>query len=285
MARSVCWLMLLVTAVAEGKPPRNETKSVVVQLKWTHGFQFAGYYAALHRRFYSDAGLDVELREATPGVNAVVEVVSGQADFGIGLSNLLLERARGRPVKLLANIFQESAFALALRPGLSSVSADTLTGKRVMLDPAGAELVAYLARSGLDRDNYMVVPHTFQLADLLDGRVDAMSIYVTDDLFHIQQQSPGCVVVSPRTAGIDFYGDNLFTSEAFASEHPGIVETFVKASLAGWQYALAHEEEIVDLILSTYAQQRSREHLLFGAAHTRELIMPDLVEIGYVNPR
>lgn len=35
---------------------------VTLQLKWVHQFQFAGYYMALEKGFYRDAGLDVQLR-------------------------------------------------------------------------------------------------------------------------------------------------------------------------------------------------------------------------------
>src|SRR5262245_50887028 len=37
-------------------------EKVSLQLKWLHQFQFAGYYVALEKGFYRDAGLDVEIR-------------------------------------------------------------------------------------------------------------------------------------------------------------------------------------------------------------------------------
>ena len=40
---------------------------VTIQLRWSHQFQFAGYYAALEKGFYAEEGLDVILREAGPG--------------------------------------------------------------------------------------------------------------------------------------------------------------------------------------------------------------------------
>ena len=36
-----------------------EPAKVRLQLKWYHQFQFAGFYAALEKGFYRDAGLDV----------------------------------------------------------------------------------------------------------------------------------------------------------------------------------------------------------------------------------
>lgn len=34
---------------------------ITLQLKWFHQFQFAGYYAAIEKGFYSEEGLGVEL--------------------------------------------------------------------------------------------------------------------------------------------------------------------------------------------------------------------------------
>ena len=50
----VCWFLLVPSiSLAQDK--------VVLQLKWKHGFQFAGYYAAQELGYYNDAGLDYEI--------------------------------------------------------------------------------------------------------------------------------------------------------------------------------------------------------------------------------
>src|SRR6266852_2665199 len=43
---------------------------VSLQPKWKHQFQFAGYYAAVEKGFYRENGLEVEIREGGPSVNA-----------------------------------------------------------------------------------------------------------------------------------------------------------------------------------------------------------------------
>jgi hypothetical protein len=60
--------------------------------------------------------------------------------------------------------------------------------------------------------------------------------------------------------------------------------SFRAASLKGWQYALSHKEEIVDLILRRYSRAKDREALLFEAIQTEALVQPDLIELGYQNP-
>src|SRR5580698_9768986 len=69
---------------------------VSIQLKWKHQFQFAGYYAALERGFYRDAGLDVSIREGGPDIDVAEAVAGGSADFGVCSSSVLRERVMGR---------------------------------------------------------------------------------------------------------------------------------------------------------------------------------------------
>ena len=48
--------------------------------------------------------------------------------------------------------------------------------------------------------------------------------------------------------------------------HPEQTRAFRVASLKGWNYALAHKEEIVELILARYPTKKTKEELLFEAS-------------------
>ncbi|MGM0655103.1 MAG: ABC transporter substrate-binding protein [Thermodesulfobacteriota bacterium] len=45
----------------------NASDKISLQLAWKHQFQFAGYYAALHKGYYHRAGLDVSIVEGGVG--------------------------------------------------------------------------------------------------------------------------------------------------------------------------------------------------------------------------
>src|SRR5689334_4303655 len=126
----ICLLTLILSA-----RPVRALEQVNLQLKWTHAFQFAGYYAALARGYYREAGLDVRIQEAKPGFDVVESVVSGKAQYGIGSSGLLLARNAGKPVVVLAVIFQHSPLVLVMRGDNDSQSIHDLIGKRVMIEP------------------------------------------------------------------------------------------------------------------------------------------------------
>ncbi len=285
--------LLATTAWLAGAPPASAAEApptrVVVQLKWRHQFQFAGYYAAVRKGLYARAGLDVVLLEGHPGRSSLAQVKSGAADFGVGDSDILLARMRGEPVVACAAVFQHSPHIIMTRRDAGLPDPQSLAGKRVMLtgDHGDAQLRAMFLREGVGMEHVNVVPHSWRLEDLVEGRVDALSAYVTVEPGVLARAGVEPAVIWPRDFGIDFYGDALFTTDAFVAAHPELVERFVRASMQGWDYALDHAEEMVGVILAldgVAARGVTRERLLEEARIMRELIMPDVVEIGHQNP-
>lgn len=268
-------------AAGQRERPLDEVR---LQLKWQHQFQFAGYYAAQEKGFYREAGLSVSLLTPDGGEDPAQAVLDGRAEYGIGTSDLLLLRARGYPVVALAPVFQHSPLVLlaSAREGIESVH--DLAGRSLALEPQAAEIEAYLEREGLALSALTLAGHDGGVAALLDGRVAAMSAYSTDEPFALKAAGFDYRLFSPRSGGIDFYGDTLFTTEAEILAHPARVRAFRTASLKGWRYALDHPEEIIELILARYGTRHSREHLAFEARETRRLIAPEAVPLGHLNP-
>jgi diguanylate cyclase (GGDEF)-like protein/PAS domain S-box-containing protein len=254
---------------------------VTLQLKWTHAFQFAGYYAALEQGYYRAAGLDVAIVEAGPKTDPVREVLDGKAQYGVGTSSLLLERAAGKPVVALAVVFQQSPYEIYAAPNIHKLS--DLIGKRFMLEPQSQELLAYLKREGIPLDRIQQIPHSFDAEGLMKGKTEAMSGYMSNEPFYFHQSQYPYQTFSPRSAGIDFYGDNLFTTEKELRTYPQRVKAFRAASMRGWQYAKEHRDEVIALIQAKYATHYSGEYLRFESDQMIPLLQPDLIEIGYMN--
>jgi PAS domain S-box-containing protein len=257
---------------------------VTLQLKWYHQFQFAGYYAAKALGYYREAGLEVRIVEGRPGLQPVAEVLAGRAQFGVGDSALLLARAAGRPVVVLGVIFQHSPEVLLVRRMGPGVGLQSLAGRRVMVDADDSEMVAFLRREGLPLDRLRRVQHDFRIQDLMEGRVEACSGYLANEPYDLDRAGFPYQAFSPRAADIDFYGDNLFTSEQELRAHPDQVKAFRSASLRGWQYAMAHPDLVAELILRQYSTRENRGHLLYQAQQLAPLLQADLVEMGYMNP-
>jgi PAS domain S-box-containing protein len=261
-------------------------QEVTLQLRWYHQFQFAGYYAAKAKGFYRDVGLDVTILERDAQQDPVTLVATRQADFGVTNAEVLLHALHGEPLVVLAAIFQHSPLVLVAREETGITTPHDLTGRRVKMTrhSRDVELHAMLLNEGISLEQLDLTDGEVGVEDYRNPAIDALSGYVTNEPYYLEREGMGYHVIWPRKYGIDFYGDCLFTSESMIAERPELVRAFLAASLKGWTYAMAHSEEIIDLILAEYGSNKTREHLQFEAAMLRELILPDLVEMGHMNP-
>ncbi len=261
-------------------------RMVTVQLPWKFQFEFSPFLIALKKGYFREAGITVDLREWVPGTNVVDEVSSGRIAFGMYSSALVLERARGKPVVALAVLMQHSPVALLVKRKADISSVLDLAGKRIAFShDTEDELLAYLRANGMGPDKYNVLPRQgFGLETLDKDQADAIGIYSSNEAYLSQQQGDTYFLLRPRSAGIDFFGNVLFTSEQLLKKEPQLVQRFRAATLRGLDYALKHPEEAIDLILTHYnTQYKSRAHLEFEAHEVAELTRPDIVEPGYMN--
>jgi class 3 adenylate cyclase/ABC-type nitrate/sulfonate/bicarbonate transport system substrate-binding protein len=260
--------------------PARALDKVSLQLKWKHQFQFAGYYAAVEKEYYREQGLEVEIREGGPTIDAGATAAAGGADFGVCTTGALLDSTKRANTVVLAVIFQHTAAIILVpyRAGMRTVS--ELKGHRLMDRPGNDDLAAMLKHEGVDYASLPRVNHDGNPRDLLNGNADAMVAYSTNEPYALEKLGTPYLVFSPRAFGLDFYGDNLCTSRRQVAEHPERVRAFRAASLKGWQYALAHKDEIVNLIRRRYHVEKSTDALMFEAVQTEQLIQPRRVPIG-----
>src|SRR5215471_9022988 len=276
---SLAGCLALIVAVALTSPA-SALDQVTLQLKWRHQFQFAGYYAAIEKGFYRESGIEVAIREGGPGIDVGSTVALGATDFGVCTNSLLLDKTQRANTVVLAVIFQHSAAVILTphRAGIRSIS--ELKGHSLMDAPDSDDIAAMLKHEGVDYASLPRVMNDGNPRHLLNGGADAMVAYSTNEPYAFEKLGTPYLIFSPRAFGFDFYGDNLCTSKEQVAKHPERVEEFRAASLKGWEYALAHKEEIVDLILRRYSTRKTREALLFEAKQTELLIQPRLVPIG-----
>ena len=263
-------------------------EKVSVQLNWTHQFEFAGVYAALEKGFYKQEGLEVEIKAGGPGITALSEVLTGSAQFGISGSELLLARISGQPVVALGVIFQHSAAGIVALADSDIYTPQDFSGRRLEIGELSSDAEAYavLQAEGITPRQYEHIPSTFNMQKLISKQVDAASVYITNQPFYLKQQNLLYRLILPRSYGIDFYGDTIFTSETLLEEQPELARAFMNATLRGWKYAFDRPDEIIDLILEKYSDfpfAHSRKHLEYEYQQMKELVLPDLVELGHMN--
>jgi ABC-type nitrate/sulfonate/bicarbonate transport system substrate-binding protein len=230
----------------------KETEVTLV-LPWKHQFQFAGYYMAKEKGFYKEAGLQVNFKEFDLKSDTAGDVASGKYEFGVKHSTLILDLLnKHENLKLLAAINQSSPFVLICKQRDDIKSLKDIKNKTIMMsneDAQNSSLLAMLKLKKISPNSYKILNTNFNLNNLINGKVDMVSAYLSNEPFVLIKKKINYTVFNPKDYGYDFYSDILFTSQEFIDKQPKVVEAFYKASIKGWKYAYAHIDESVDIIL------------------------------------
>lgn len=226
-------------------------EKVSVRLNWLNQAQFAGLDVALDKGFYRDEGLDVTIKEYADGVDNNQEVVSGKSTFAISTPlEVFASRDAGNKVKAVAAIYQTSPWA---------VLASAESGIKEPADFKGRTLgnvsnnftakvgyQALLAYAGLKADQATIKTVDFDtVKDITEKTSDTVDLYRTQDTYLFEQAKVPYSLILPEQYGFAIYGDVLVASDDAVAKNPDQTARFVRASLKGWEYALAHPEEAI----------------------------------------
>ncbi|WP_455757801.1 ABC transporter substrate-binding protein [Sulfurimonas sp.] len=265
----------------------NEPKldKITLQLQWKHQFEFAGFYAAKEKGFYADIGLDVEFVEFGTSTNIIDEVLSSRADYGLGYSSIISDYLNGKDIAFLANFFKQSPLVLVTQKDITSLS--QLKGAKIeglsnSID--NLTLFAMLDKFGIKDSDVNKVPSTFKIDNFVNKKVDVLTAFTTNELFLLDEAGVKYNVFDPITYGAKYYDLNLFTSKEEVLNNPNRVQKFKEASIKGWEYALNHQNEIVELILRKYnTQNKSKKALLFEAKQVEQIVLAKVHKIGSID--
>ncbi len=270
-------------------------EKVSLQLRWDNQYQFAGYFAAVWKGYYDEAGIDVEIRSAIQPNNkilsAVKEVSEGRADFGIGAADILIGIDEGADLSVLAAIFQQSATRFYYKESTRIDSLADLTRLRVarkLDDLLDVEFQAMLRSEGIDPSSIPAAEHVPGSDHLIKGLVDVMPGYSITVPYFEETTGVKLREIRPSTYGIDFYGDSIFSTRRLTKEKPKLVQKFIKASIKGWEYALGHPEEIAGKIARDLPRLAPIDNVSafnrFQIKGVENLTLFAVVELGHINP-
>ena len=286
-----------VFAFTKNPTKQDDLQKLVLQLRWNHQFQFAGYYVADWNGYYKEEGLDVDIRSAfTPKgeiLNATKEVSEGRADFGIGAVDVLIAENKGTNMSIIASVFQRSAVEFYMKestPFYSIFDFTKLNTARRKNDLLDVELQAMLISEGIKPDNSKMIPYNYDFTenDLITNKFDIIPGYLGTISYLAEKKHLPLRVIKPIDYGIDFYGDSLFAKRKFAKDNPEMVEKFRKASIKGWEYALSHPNEVAQKISREFKIEGKTEsellkYNIFQSKKVMELSLYPIVQVGNIN--
>ena len=266
----------------------DNQKKISVQLLWKHQFEFAGFYMAKEKGFYKDVGLDVSFKEYEFGIDISKEVSEQKSDFGVDSSSLILDRINGLDVYLLMPFVQISPFVLMVKQRDDIKSVNDLRDKNIMLTPnqiSMASLNAMLKVNNLSNRDFISQEHSFKTQDLIDGKTDAMAVYLSNEPYYLIEKNIKYKIFNPVDYGFNFYDNVLFTSEKLFNANPEVVKDFYEATKKGWEYAYNNIDESVKVILAKYnTQNKSYAHLKYEANELKKMSHFNMDEYGKFRP-
>ncbi|SLM32913.1 putative SENSORY TRANSDUCTION HISTIDINE KINASE [Desulfamplus magnetovallimortis] len=292
-----CFFFTLLNIISSHAPSAEELsphtqevsphiQEVSLQFQWKHQFEFAGFYAAKEKGYYQDAGLKVTFHEYHNEMELIDDVIEGKKDFGVGPSSVIIERLEGKPIRLLANYFKRSPLVIAAKPEIKFPG--DLYHKKLMItekDLNNPNIKHMLAFADIEPEDLSIIQHSFDINDFIQGKVDAVTIFITNEAFELNRKKIPHTIINPNIYGGISFDANLFTSETTALASPSMVLHFRDASNKGWLYALEHIDEMVDLILTKYnTQNKSRAQLLFEAKEIKKIMLPTIYPVGSLSP-
>ena len=245
MVRHLCTVLLFVLACGTA---RGQEKFIFTP-QWTAQAQFAGYYVAQEKGFYKDAGLNVEIVHPSPTQPAMKRIRNNEShattlqlcqameivDEGIELVNIL-------------QTSMNNAMVIVSRRGVNPL---TQKGERVGIWSAGFGQLA-ICMSIKDHLDYDWTPFATNVNLFVAGAIDATLAMSYNEFYQLVQTGlpldDKCVYRFCEH-GYNVQEDGVYMTRKYYESHRAEAKKFAQASRKGWEWAAAHPEETLDIVM------------------------------------
>ena len=274
---SLFFLMLLFGASAQ-------TEKLTFSPHWIPQAQFAGYYVALDKGFYKDAGLDVKIIHPSASVSAFDYLKDGRADI---VSSFLMDgikqRAIGTELVNFGQLSQHSALMIVAKKSSGINQMKDLNNKRLGIWSSGFDDIPVAM---IRENNYKIelvrILSTINLF-LMDG-LDAMTVMYYNEYDQIINSGIDEDELSKfffSDYGFDIPEDGLYCLESTYARKKEAMRKFINATLKGWEYAAENKDYTIDLVV----QEMNKAHLPNNKAHQRWMLdrVLELIDPGQKN--
>ncbi len=237
--------------------PIQAQKKFIFTPQWTAQAQFAGYYVAKEKGFYKQAGLDVDIVHPSITQPAISRVRNNESQTTtLGLCQALEVIDDGIP---MVNILQTSMNTSLVLVSRKDVDPLKQPGMKVGIWNAGFGQMA-ICMSIKDHLNYEWVRFASNVNLFVSGAIDATLVMSYNEYYQLAQSG---VKLTERNVyrfsdhDYNVQEDGLYMTKAYYDEHRDEARRFAEASKKGWEWAVAHPDETLDIVMD-YVR---REHI------------------------
>ena len=245
---------------------------VTIQLKWVSQAQFAGYFVAKDKGFYKEAGLDVTIKPGGPDVAPPQVIAGGGADVVVDwMPSALASREKGVPLVNISQPFKRSGLELTCRADTGIKKPEDLKGRTLGVWFYGNEypFLSWMSKLGYKPDGskggVKVIKQGFNVDPILQKQADCVSTMTYNEYWQVIDggyKPSQLVVFKYEDEGVATLEDGLWVLEKNLKDPAFVAKMakFVKASMKGWDYARAHPEEVVKIVLDNDSTGAQTEH-------------------------
>jgi NitT/TauT family transport system substrate-binding protein len=238
-------------AFAQGKPLTEVTLMADFIILGRH----APWFVAQSKGYYRDEGISMKMI-ASRGTGQVLSGLEGNvAQFGLpDIPGLVLGRAQGSKVKVVAVVYQKSPVAVfSLVPGANVSRAEDLVNLEIGTGPETFMLQViqgFMKQKGLDPKTLKSnnIAPAARVPMLVSRKVPAIHLFTLSEpgLRDVVKDAK-VKMFSLADNGLEMYSLGIGVSEEYLQKNPAIVRGFVRASFRGWQDALRNPEEAAEI--------------------------------------
>jgi ABC-type nitrate/sulfonate/bicarbonate transport system substrate-binding protein len=237
------------TSTSPGSPV-----TVTDQLGWLKTSQWAGFYAAINNGYYKQEGINEDLIAGGPNIIASSVVGAGHALVGEDDNNTTLQAiAKGEPLVMFATIYQRSPYSVFSYPSKPIRTLNDFAGKKIALSPATRPLLdPLLKKAGVSLSSVHFVP-VVNISQFTSHQVDGYFGFSTNEGVAIAQQGIKFITTPTWNLGLKSYGNVLITRRDTVAKQRGLLVRYLRATIKGWEYAIAHPVQMGHLTVSKFA--------------------------------
>ena len=249
---------------------------VTLQLKWVTQGQFAGYYVAKEKGYYEAENLDVEIKPGGPDIAPEQVIAGGGADVIVDwMGGALAARDKGVNLVNIAQPFAKAGMQLVCpKDGPVKTEAD-FKGKTLGVWFFGNEypFYAWMNKLGLSTEGgpegVTVLKQSFDVQPLIQKQADCISVMTYNEYWQLIDagfKPEELTVFNYSEMDNDLLEDGLYVMEdklkdpAFADK----MVRFVRASMKGWQDAIANPEEAAGIVVDAGGQDENHQKRMVG---------------------
>jgi NitT/TauT family transport system substrate-binding protein len=221
---------------------------VVLQSDWFPQPEHGGFYQALAKGYYAEAGLDVTILPGGPNAMSTQKILKGTAHFAMNRADTIYSLSRREvPVQMVMATLQNDPQALMLHETNPLESLAELDGQRVMAIP-GLAWIKWLESKYEIQLN--IIPHDFGIERFLNDPYFIQQCLLTNEPYYAEQEGTGVKVFPLRDSGFNPY-HGIYCLASLIEADPDTVARFVTASIRGWRDFVQNDPSpALDLIAS-----------------------------------